>query len=62
MEHVIETEGQTLYGRPYRLDQFKLAQAKAEFQKLELAEIICRSDSPFKQCYQTRHVSFPLHW
>ena len=32
VEHVIETEGQPLYARPHRLDQVKLAQAKAEFQ------------------------------
>ena len=29
VEHVIETEGQPLYARPRRLDQVKLAQAKA---------------------------------
>ena len=47
MEHVIETEGQPLYARPRRLDQVKLAQAKAEFQKLESAGLIRRSDSPW---------------
>ena len=30
-----------------RLDQVKLGQAKAEFQKLELGGIIRRSDSPW---------------
>ena len=35
VEHVIETEGQPLYAPPRHLDQVKLAQAKAEFQKLE---------------------------
>ena len=40
VEHVIETEGQPLYARPRRLDQIKLAQAKAEFQKLELVLIV----------------------
>ena len=47
VEHVIETEGQPLYARPRRLDQVKLAQAKAEFQKLESAGIFRRSDSPW---------------
>ena len=47
IEHVIETEGQPLYTRPHRLDQVKLAQAKAEFQKLESPGIIRRSDSPW---------------
>ena len=47
VEHVIETEGQPLYTGPRRLDQIKLAQAKAEFQKLELAGIIRRADSPW---------------
>ena len=47
VEHVIETEGQTLYARPCHLDQVKLAQAKAEFQKLESAGIIRWSDSPW---------------
>ena len=40
VEHVIETEGQPLYARYSHLDQVKLAQAKAEFQKLESAGII----------------------
>ena len=40
VEHVIETEGQPLYARPRHLDQVKLPQAKAEFQKLESAGII----------------------
>ena len=47
MEHVIETEGQQLYARPRRLDQVKLAAAKAEFQKMEAAGIVRRSDSPW---------------
>ena len=47
VEHVIETEGQPLYARPRRLDQVKLALAKAEFQKMETAGIIRRSDSPW---------------
>ena len=47
VEHVIETEGQLLYAHPGNLDQVKLAQAKAEFQKLELAGIFRRSDSPW---------------
>ena len=44
---MIETEGQPLYARPRRLDQVKLAQAKAEFQKLESVGIIRCSDSPW---------------
>ena len=32
---------------PHHLDQVKLAQAKAKFQKLESAGIIRRSDSPW---------------
>ena len=40
VEHVIETEGHPLYARPRHLAQVKLAQAKAEFQKLESAGII----------------------
>ena len=51
VEHVIETEGQPLYARPCRLDQVKLAQAKAEFQKLESAGIIRPSDSPWASFY-----------
>ena len=47
VEDVIEREGQPLYARPRCLDQGKLALAKAEFQKLELARIIRRSDSPW---------------
>ena len=47
VEHVIETEGQPLYARPRRLDQVKLAIAKSEFQKMETAGIIRRSDSPW---------------
>ena len=47
VEHVIETEGQLLYAGPRCLDQVKLAQAKAEFQKLESAGIIRWSDSPW---------------
>ena len=47
VEHVIETEGQPLYARPRRLDQVKLALAKTEFQKMETAGIIRRSDSPW---------------
>ena len=31
---------------PRRLDQVKLAQAKAEFQKLESAGVILRADCP----------------
>ena len=49
---MIETEGQPLYARPCHLDQVKLAQAKAEFQKLESAGIIHRSNS---------HWASPLH-
>ena len=45
VEHVIETEGQPLYARARRLDQEKLKTAKAEFQKMEEAGIIRRSDS-----------------
>ena len=41
-----ETEGQPLYAHPRRLDQVKLALAKAEFQKMEAALTICPSDSP----------------
>ena len=47
VKHVIETEGQPLYARPRRLDQVKLAAAKAEFQKMEAAGIVRRSDSPW---------------
>ena len=47
VKHVIETEGQPIYARPRRLDQVKLALAKAEFQKMETAGIIRRSDSPW---------------
>ena len=47
VQHVIETEGQPLFARPRRLDQVKLAAAKAEFQKMEAAGIIRRSDSPW---------------
>ena len=47
VKHVIETEGQPLYARPRRLDQVKLAAAKEEFQKMEDAGIIRRSDSPW---------------
>ena len=47
VEHVIEAEGQQLYARPRLLDQVKLALAKAEFQKLQSAGIIHRSDSPW---------------
>ena len=52
VKHVIETEGQPLHARPRRLDLVKLAAAKAEFQKMETAGIIRRSDSPW---------SSPLH-
>ena len=47
VEHVIETEVQPLYARSHRLDQVKLPLAKTEFQKLESAGIIRRSDSPW---------------
>ena len=47
VEDVIVTEGQPLYARPHRLDQVKLAAAKVEFQKMEEAGIIQRSDSPY---------------
>ena len=47
MKHVIKMEGQPLYARPCRLDQVKLAAAKAEFQRIEAAGIIQRSDSPW---------------
>ena len=40
VKHVIETEGQPCYARPRRLDQVKLAAAKAEFQRMEAAGII----------------------
>ena len=44
---MIEREGQTLYARPRHLDQVKLNAAKAEFQKIEAAGVICCSDSPW---------------
>ena len=44
---MIEREGQTLYARPRHLDQVKLNAAIAEFQKIEAAGVICRSDSPW---------------
>ena len=47
VEHVIETERKSLYTRPCRLDQVRVSQAKAEFQKLEWAGIIRCSDSPW---------------
>jgi len=47
VEHVIETEGRPLHARSRRLDQVKLAIAKQEFQKMEAAGIIRRSDSPW---------------
>ena len=47
VKHKIVTEGQPLYARPRRLDQVKLDAAKAEFQKMESAGIIRRSDSPW---------------
>ena len=48
----MKQKGQPLYARPRRLDQVELAQAKAEFQKLESAGIIHRSNS---------HWASPLH-
>ena len=47
VKHKIETEGQPLYARPRCLDQVKLNASKAEFQKMESAGLIRRSDSPW---------------
>ena len=50
--HYIETTGPPISSRPRRLDQTKLAAAKAEFEELERLGIIRRSNSPW---------SSPLH-
>ena len=52
IEHYIETKGHPVFAKPRRLDQAKLAAAKAEFAELERLGIIRRSDSPW---------SSPLH-
>ena len=45
VEHMIETAGPPIFAKARWLDAVKLAQAKAEFQKLEAAGIIWRSKS-----------------
>jgi hypothetical protein len=52
VEHVIETTGQPLHAKAPRLDPDKLRTAEAEFQALEAAGIIRRSDSAW---------ALPLH-
>ena len=47
MEHVIETEGQSLYVSPCHLDQVKLTPVQADFQKIETACIFHHSKSPW---------------
>ena len=52
VEHHISTKGSPVHARPRRLDQEKLAAAKAEFEEMERLGIIRRSSSPW---------SSPLH-
>ena len=52
VEHHIVTSGPPVHSRPRRLTARKLALAQAEFQQLERAGIIRRSNSPW---------STPLH-
>ena len=52
VEHYIVTSGPPVHSRPWRLTAQKLALAQAEFQQLEWAGIIRRSNSPW---------STPLH-
>ena len=46
VEHAIKTTGRPMFTKACHLDPDKLRTAK-EFRKLELAGIICRSDSPW---------------
>jgi hypothetical protein len=46
ISHSIETSGRPVFAKARRLDQEKLQCAKKEFQELEAAGIIRRSNSP----------------
>ena len=47
VEHTIETSGRPVFARARRLDPEKLAAAKAEFDAMEKAGIIRRSNGPW---------------
>ncbi len=47
VRHSVETTGRPLFAKARRLDQAKLAAARAEFAKMERAGIVCRSHSPW---------------
>ena len=52
VKHFIKTQGPPVFAKPRRLDPEKLAAAKSEFERMEKAGIIRRSNSPY---------SSPLH-
>ena len=45
--HTVETIGRMIFVKARRLDQSKLRSAEAEFQEMEAAGIVCRSNSPW---------------
>ena len=47
VEHVIETEGRPVFAKARRLDPLKLQIVQKEFEELEAAGIVCRSNSPW---------------
>ena len=57
IEHVIKMTGRPAFTKACRLDPYQLRTAKEELWKLELAGIICRSDSPWASCGNYRRLN-----
>ena len=59
MYHHIQTTGPPVFAKARRLDTDKLAEAKAEFDKLEAEGIVRRSDSPWAYYRRLNTVTKP---